>query len=71
VFASRPFAYPLLVPRRSRAYLTIFAAGCLAAGLLVPFIPRDLGIDILAGVSIVGGLAMLIVALGGGRNGDI
>jgi hypothetical protein len=57
---------------RVRGGLVLLAAACIAGGLLVPFVPDDFGRDILAGGLVLGGVAMLIVALwrrNGGRNG--
>jgi hypothetical protein len=48
---------------RVRGGLVVLASACIAGGILVPFVPDDAGKDILAGGLVLGGLAMLIVAL--------
>jgi hypothetical protein len=48
---------------KARARLVVLAAVCMAAGIVVPFVPRDVRTDILAGGLFLGGLAMLVVAL--------
>lgn len=52
-----------MVRWKANAHLIILASICMAAGIVVPFIPVSAGRDVLAGVAILGGLAMLIVAL--------
>jgi len=54
---------------RVKAGLVILAAVCIAAGLLVPFLPEAEGREVLAGGLVLGGVAMLIVALWRTRNG--
>jgi hypothetical protein len=52
--------------------LVILAAACIAGGILVPFVPKDAGRDILAAGLVLGGIAMLAVSLWrrNGRNGN-
>jgi hypothetical protein len=57
---------------RVQGGLLIMAAACIAGGILVPFVPATAGRDILAGGLVLGGLAMLFVAIWrtDGRDGD-
>ena len=48
---------------QARWRLVVLAAVCIAAGLLVPWLPDDAGRDVMAGGLVLGGLAMLVVAL--------
>src|SRR5262245_7862098 len=48
---------------QARWRLVVMAAVAIAAGLLVPWLPDDAGRDVLAGGLVLGGLAMLVVAL--------
>ena len=54
---------------RVKAWLVVLAAICMAGGLVVPFVPDKVGRDILASGLVLGGAAMLIVALWR-RNGQ-
>jgi peptidoglycan/LPS O-acetylase OafA/YrhL len=57
---------------RAQAYLVILAAVCIAAGIVVPFLPERDRDGVLASGLVLGGLAMLVVALAprNGKNGD-
>ena len=55
-------------PWQARGRLVVFAAVAIAAGIVVPFLPEHARTDVLAGGLVLGGLAMLVVALTG--NGD-
>jgi len=52
---------------RVRAYLVVFAALTIAAGIVAQALPHH-AIRILAGVAIIGGLAMLVVAMANGNG---
>jgi len=55
---------------RARAYLVIFAALAVAAGIIAPLIGQRDGLRLMAGVAIIGGLAMLVVAVTGSDGKD-
>jgi hypothetical protein len=60
---------------KARAHLVVLAAVCMAAGIAVPFLPETARTDVLAAGLVLGGLAMLVVALvrdpnGQGKHGD-
>jgi hypothetical protein len=55
---------------QARARLVILAAACIAGGLLVPFLPEQDRADVLAAGLVLGGLAMLIVALTSDRDDE-
>ena len=55
---------------RARGYLVILAALAIGASVAVPFLPADKGRDVLAGGLLIGGLAMLVVALTGSNGHD-
>ncbi|HEY7487570.1 MAG TPA: hypothetical protein VH912_24155 [Streptosporangiaceae bacterium] len=48
---------------QARARLVVLAAACIAGGLLVPFLPQQDRADVLAAGLVLGGVAMLVVAL--------
>jgi len=48
----------------------ILAALAIGASVAVPFLPADKGRDVLAGGLLIGGLAMLVVALTGSNGHD-
>jgi hypothetical protein len=50
---------------QARGRLIVLGAVAIAAGLVAPFLPTTPRTDLLAGVCVVGGLAMLVVALTG------
>jgi len=52
----------------ARARLVIMAAVAIAAGLVVPFLPVSARTDVLAGGLVLGGLAMLLVAVADRRD---
>lgn len=54
---------------RVRGLLVIMAAAAMAGGAVVPFLPTEAGRDVLASGLVLGGLAMLVVALWQ-RNGN-
>jgi hypothetical protein len=55
---------------QARARLVILAAVCIAGGLVVPFLPEQDRADVLAAGLVLGGLAMLIVALTSDRDDE-
>jgi len=58
---------------RGRAYLMVLGALAIAAGIAEPFLPQAEVRHVFGTVAILGGLAMLVVAvmgLGNGKNGN-
>jgi len=48
---------------QARWHLVLMASAAIAGGLLVPFLPESQRTDVLAAGLVLGGLAMLVVAL--------
>jgi hypothetical protein len=48
---------------KPQARLIVFGVLAIAAGLTAPWVPENIGRDLLAGVAVLGGLAMIMVAL--------
>lgn len=64
-------AFLALAVRRwkARARLVVLGAACIAGGLIVPFVSLEMGRNILASGLVLGGVAMLIVAMTGLDDG--
>jgi hypothetical protein len=55
---------------KREVYLILLGVASLVLGIIVLVRNRNLDTDLLAAVAVVGGLAMIVVALPGARNGD-